>query len=70
MQKMILFSCVHTQRLLNEFISRALNLSFKIKRSQMNSKPPKNLTKPYKYPPSLEKEKKVERGQEKMKMKI
>jgi hypothetical protein len=51
MQKTIWFSCVHTQRLFNEFLSRVHNTPLKIKRLEMDSRPPKTLTKPYKYPP-------------------
>jgi hypothetical protein len=36
--------------------SRVYNISFKIKMSKMESRPPKTLAKPYKYPPQDQKE--------------
>ena len=47
MEKLIWFLCVHTQRLLNGFLLRVYNTSLKIKRSEMNLKPPKTLAKPF-----------------------
>jgi len=58
MQNTIWFPCVHTQRLLNKFLSRVYNTSLKIKKSEMDSRPPQTLVKPYKYP-SQDQEKRV-----------
>jgi len=62
MQKPIYFLCVYTQRLLNGFLSRVYNTFLKIKWSEMNSRPPKTLAKPYKSPIELKK-----RGEKKRK---
>jgi len=48
-QKLIYFSCVYTQNLLNGSLSRVYNTSLKIKRLKMDSKPLRTLAKPYKY---------------------
>jgi hypothetical protein len=42
-KKTIWFSCVHKQRILNESLSRVYNTPLKIKRSYMDSRPPKIL---------------------------
>jgi hypothetical protein len=62
MQKPIWFSCVHIQRLFNEFLSRVYNTSLKISMSKMDSRPSKTITKPYKY--SL----KIKKGLDKIKV--
>jgi len=49
MKEPTFFLCVHIQRLLTRFLSRVYNIYLKIKRSEMDSKPPKSITKPYKY---------------------
>jgi hypothetical protein len=49
MKELTFFLCVHIQRLLTRFLSRVYNIYLKIKRSEMDSKPPKSITKPYKY---------------------
>jgi len=38
-QEQTFFSCIHTQRLLNGFLSRVYNIYLKIKRLEMNSRP-------------------------------
>jgi hypothetical protein len=48
MQKLIWFSCVHTQKPLNGFLLRVYNTSLKTMRLEMDSRPPKILAKPYK----------------------
>jgi hypothetical protein len=45
MQITIWFLCVHTHRLLNGFLSRVHNTPLNIKRSKMDSRPPKILRK-------------------------
>jgi hypothetical protein len=67
MQKMIWFSCVHTQRLLNGFLSRICNTSLKIKRSEIDSRPPKIVVKPYKYPFKIKIRGSKKKGKEKRK---
>jgi len=67
MQKPTFFSCVHTQSLLNRFLLRIYNISFKIKSSQVNLKPPKTLAKPYKIEISIRKGDGKERREEKRK---
>jgi len=61
------FSRVHTQRLLNEFffLSRVYDIYLKIKMSEMDSKPPKTLAKPYKYPFKKRAEKRERNREEK-----
>jgi hypothetical protein len=49
MKEPTFFLCVHIQRLLTRFLSRVYNIYLKIKRSEMDSKPPKSITKSYKY---------------------
>jgi hypothetical protein len=67
MQKPICFLCVYTQRLLKGFLSKVYNTFLKIKWSEMNSRPPKTLAKPYKSPLEFKKKKDKERGEKKRK---
>jgi hypothetical protein len=68
MQKPICFLCVYTQRLLKGFLSRVYNTFLKIKWSEMNSRPPKTLAKPYKSPLEFKKKKRIKkRGKRKEK---
>jgi hypothetical protein len=61
MQKPICFLCVYTQRLLKGFLSKVYNTFLKIKWSEMNSRPPKTLAKPYKSPLEFKK-KRIKKG--------
>jgi hypothetical protein len=65
MQKPTYFSCVSTLSLFNGSLSRVYNTFLKIKRLEMDSKPPQTLAKPYKYLPSLKAEE-VEKKKEKI----
>jgi hypothetical protein len=64
MQKTIWFSCVHIQKFLNGSLSRVHNTPLKIKRSNIDSRPPKN---PINISIRDQKEVEQKRGKEKKK---